>query len=69
MQWWLAAEWGLLGGFAAGLAAMMTAVVTAGFAWPWKRDEVGPRLFVFGGSLVLGALDSDRRGGRRGWWP
>jgi len=34
----------------------MTAVTTAGFRWPWKRGELGPRLFVLGCGLLLGAL-------------
>lgn len=34
----------------------MTAVTSAGFRWPWKRGQFGPRLFVLGGGLLLGAL-------------
>ena len=56
MRWWEAAGWGLAGGLAAGVLALMTAVTSAGFHWPWKRDEFGPRLFVLGGGLLLGAL-------------
>ncbi len=56
MGWIDAAAWGLAGGLAAGLLALMTAVTAAGFRWPWKRGELGPRVFVFGCSMVLGAL-------------
>jgi hypothetical protein len=56
MSWWQAAGWGLAGGLAAGVLALMTAVTSAGFRWPWKRGEFGPRLFVLGGGLLLGAL-------------
>ena len=34
----------------------MTAVTSAGFRWPWERGELGPRLFVLGCGLLLGAL-------------
>ncbi len=56
MNWVYAAGWGLAGGLAAGVLALMTAVTAAGFRWPWKRSERGPRLFVFGCGLLLGAL-------------
>ena len=56
MSWWQAAGWGLAGGLAAGVLALMTAVISAGFRWPWKHDEFGPRLFVLGCGLFLGAL-------------
>jgi hypothetical protein len=56
MSWWQAAIWGLAGGLAAGVLALMTAVTAAHFKWPWKRDEVGPRLFVICCGLLLGAL-------------
>ena len=56
MSWWQAAGWGLAGGLAAGVLALMTAVTSAGFRWPWKRDEFGPRLFVLGCGLLLGVL-------------
>lgn len=55
MMWWHAAAWGLAGGAAAGLASLMTAVAKGGFTWP-PKDELGPRLFVFTGTLLLGAL-------------
>lgn len=56
MSWLQAADWGLAGGLAAGVLMLMTAVTTAGFKWPWKRDELWPRLFVVACSLLLGAL-------------
>jgi hypothetical protein len=34
----------------------MTAVTAAGFKWPWVRGEIGPRLFVVGSGMLLGAL-------------
>jgi len=34
----------------------MTAVISANFQWPWKRGQLGPRLFVLGCGLLLGAL-------------
>ena len=56
MSWLQAASWGLAGGLAAGVLALMTAVRSAGFRWPWKRGEFGPRLFVLGCGLLLGGL-------------
>jgi hypothetical protein len=56
MNWVQAARWGIAGGLAAGVLTLMTAVTTAGFRWPWKRGELGPRLFVVGCGLLLGAL-------------
>ena len=56
MSWWQAASWGLAGGLAAGVLALMTAVTAAHFTWPWKPGEFGPRLFVLCGALPLGAL-------------
>ncbi len=56
MSWWQASGWGLAGGLAAGVLALMTAVTSAGFRWPWKHGEFGPRLFVLGCGLLLGAL-------------
>lgn len=50
-----AAAWGVAGGMAAGVASLMTVIVKAGFDWP-DRTELGPRLFVFAGTLLLGAL-------------
>jgi len=48
----------------------MTAVTTAGFRWPWKRHELGPRLFVFGCGLLLGALVAAAAHGQiSGGWP
>lgn len=57
-MWWQATAWGLSGGLAAGLASFMMAVAKAGFAWPWRGhpEQIGPRLFVFAGALVLGGL-------------
>jgi hypothetical protein len=56
MSWWQAASWGLAGGLAAGVLALMTAVTSANFRWPWKRGELGPRLFVLACGLFLGAV-------------
>ena len=56
MSWWEAASWGLAGGLAAGVLALMTAVKAAHGKWPWKKNEIGPRLFVIGCGLLLGAL-------------
>ncbi len=57
MMWWHAAAWGLAGGMAAGLGSLMMAVAKSGFTWPWRdHGELGPRLFVLAGGLVLGAL-------------
>lgn len=69
MMWWHAAAWGLAGGTSAGLASLMTAVIKAGFTWP-SRDQAGPRLFVFAGGLVLGALVSAAtHDSMNGAWP
>ena len=56
MSWWQAAGWGLAGGLAAGVLAFMTALKAAGFNWPWKRDQIWPRLCFYGCGLLLGAL-------------
>jgi hypothetical protein len=56
MSWWEAASWGLAGGLAAGVLALMTALKAAGFKWPWKREEIWPRLCFYGCGLFLGAL-------------
>jgi hypothetical protein len=47
----------------------MTAVVSNGYAW-WSKDERGPRLFVFGCALVLGAgVAAAASGEMSGPWP
>jgi hypothetical protein len=70
MSWWQAASWGLAGGLAAGVLALMTAVTAANFKWPWKPGEFGPRLFVLAGSLLLGALVAAAASGQMsGAWP
>lgn len=51
-----AAGWGLAGGLAAFLLSLMTAIRSAHFKWPWKRDEVFPRLVFMGCGLFLGVL-------------
>ena len=56
MSWLQAACWGLAGGLAVEVLALMTAVKAADFQWPWKRDELWPRLFVLGCGLFLGAV-------------
>ena len=70
MSWWEAASWGLAGGLAAGVLALMTAVTEANFTWPWDRREFGPRLFVLVGGLLLGALVAAAASGQMsGAWP
>lgn len=60
MTWWQAALWGLAGGGAASVLSFMTAVVSAGYTWPWRKNrragELGPRLFVMASGAVLGAV-------------
>lgn len=53
-----AGAWGLAGGLAAALISLSAAVAEAGFRWPWRGnvDGIGPRLFVVGVGLILGAL-------------
>jgi hypothetical protein len=34
----------------------MRALKAAGFKWPWKREEMWPRLCFYGCGLFLGAL-------------
>jgi hypothetical protein len=34
----------------------MTAVTAAHFSWPWKPEEIGPRVFVLACGLLLGSL-------------
>lgn len=50
--------WGLAGGAAGGLIALSSAVVAAGFHWPWRGNEdgIGPRLFVTIVGIVVGAV-------------
>jgi hypothetical protein len=70
MTWMQAVGWGLAGGLAAGVLALMTAVTAAGFRWPWRRSELGPRLFVLGCGLLLGALVAAAAHGQiSGPWP
>src|SRR5690348_5463139 len=65
-----AAGWGIGGGLAAGILALMTAVTTADFRWPWKHHELGPRLFVVGCGLLMGALVAAAAHGQMsGGWP
>src|SRR6266581_4710611 len=57
MSWMQAAVWGLVGGAAGSMASLMAAVHAAGFRWPWADEgRLGPRLFVFAGWMVLGAM-------------
>ncbi|MFC6082997.1 hypothetical protein [Sphaerisporangium aureirubrum] len=59
MQWWQAGLWGLAGGGASGLVSLMTAIVNAGYRWPWRKKGSGdfrPRLFVLACGMLLGAL-------------
>lgn len=66
---WESGLWGLAGGAAAGLLSLMTAVISNGFRW-WDRRERGPRLFVFGCSLLLGAGVAAAAGSEMsGAWP
>lgn len=65
-----AAGWGIGGGLAAGVLALMTAVTAADFRWPWKRHELAPRLFVVGCGLLMGALVAAAAHGQMsGGWP
>lgn len=67
-----AGAWGLAGGVAIGLVSVSADVVTAGFKWPWRDNEhgIGPRLFVFGVGLVLGAVVAAAAHGQMtGGWP
>jgi hypothetical protein len=66
---WESAAWGLAGGGAAGLLSLMATVISNGYAW-WSKDERGPRLFVFGCALVLGAgVAAAASGEMSGPWP
>lgn len=58
MGWLATAAWGMAGGLAAGLMSLMAAISAAGYRWPWRisDEEILPRLFVFAGGVVLGAL-------------
>lgn len=48
---------------------MMTAVVNNGFRW-WDKEECGPRLFVLGCALLLGAGVAAAAGSEMsGPWP
>lgn len=57
MTWWQAALWGLAGGAAALLVSLSASVKSGGYRWPWRKDaDLGPRLFVLGSGLLLGAV-------------
>lgn len=57
MVWWHAGIWGLVGGAAAVLASLTTAVAKADFDWPWRDGgSIGPWVFVFLGELTLGGM-------------
>jgi uncharacterized membrane protein YfcA len=56
MDWIQAAGWGAAGALATGVLALMSTVATAGYRWPWARDELVPRLFVLGGGVLVGAV-------------
>ncbi|MEU8319724.1 hypothetical protein AB0C33_15275 [Nonomuraea sp. NPDC048881] len=74
-----AALWGLAGGGAAALVSLLAAIKAAGFRWPWRRkdgtdqearERFGPRLFVLGGTCLLGALVAAAAHGQMsGPWP
>ncbi len=53
-----AGGWGLAGGTVAGLVGLSSAVVAAGYRWPWRysSDGVWPHLFVAAIGLVVGAV-------------
>lgn len=53
-----AAGWGLAGGLVAGLLALSSAVVAAGFKWPWHGNPDGawPRLFVALVGIIAGGV-------------
>jgi hypothetical protein len=53
-----AAGWGLAGGAVAGLIGLSSAVVAAGYRWPWRlsSDGVWPHLFVATAGLIVGTL-------------
>jgi hypothetical protein len=64
--------WGLAGGGAAGLIALSSAVVTAGFHWPWhgNKDGIWPHLFVTAvGVLVGGVVAAAAHSQMTGPWP
>jgi hypothetical protein len=51
------------------MLSLMTSVTANGFAW-WNKEERGPRLFVFGCSVFLGALVAAAASGEMsGPWP
>ena len=52
------------------MLALMTAVTAAHFTWPWERSQIGPRLFVLGCGLFLGALVAAASSSQmNGAWP
>ena len=66
---WESAAWGLAGGAAAGVASLMLTVANNNFTW-WDKKERGPRLFVFAGCVLLGALVAAAASGEMsGPWP
>ncbi len=67
-----ASGWGLAGGVASGLVALLAAVVEAGHSWPWRyhADGIWPRLFVVGTGAVIGAIVAGAAHGQMsGDWP
>ncbi|MEU5869785.1 hypothetical protein ABZ815_52095 [Nonomuraea sp. NPDC047529] len=74
-----AALWGLAGGGSAALVSLSAAVKAAGYRWPWRRrittddearERFWARLFVLGGTCVLGSLVAAAAHGQMsGPWP
>jgi hypothetical protein len=72
MNWAVAAGWGALGGAAAVLIGLMATVKARRWRFPWRDDpdSLWPRVFVYAGSLVLGAaVAAAAHGQMKGPWP
>lgn len=53
-----AGAWGVLGGAVAALIGASTAIIAAGFRWPWRNDGdgIGPRIVVAVIGMVVGGV-------------
>jgi hypothetical protein len=70
MEFWEAAGWGLAGGAVAGLVQFAAAIISAGYRWPFRRDQIGPGLAVFVIALAVGAVVAGAtHDSLRGPWP
>ena len=72
MDLFVAAAWGGAGGIAAGLLALASAIVAAGYTWPWKYRPwtKWPTFTVYCIGVVLGVVATAAASQQMtGFWP